>query len=137
MPRVTVTQGAMDITVSLTVVDCGACAVVFAVPDRFDRERRADGKKFYCPNGHSLTYNGAIAQLRKELKEAERRADYYRVAEAEETRRRKDAEASLRATKGVVTRMRKRAIAGACQFCHRSFANVARHVATQHPGEQP
>lgn len=137
MSRITVTQGVMDITVSLTALDCGACSVVFAMPDRFDKERREDGKAFYCPNGHQLTYNGEITQLREKLRSAERDRDWFKTAEKEQRQAKEMTEASLRATKGVVTKMRKRAIAGSCQFCHRTFANVARHVAGQHPNEKP
>jgi len=37
------------------------------------------------------------------------------------------------ATKGQLTKARKRADRGVCQHCHRSFVDVARHVATKHP----
>lgn len=138
MTRITVTQGVMDISVSLTAHDCAWCGVVFAIPDRMTKERREDGQTFYCPNGHSLSYHESdTTKLRRQLADAKRDVDWFRDAEQREREQRQIAERSLTATKGVVTKMRKRAIAGACQFCHRTFANVARHVASQHPDERP
>lgn len=133
--RVTVRKGSMDITVSLTAVDCPSCSIVYAVPDRFDTERREDGHAFFCPNGHQLSYNGEITKLRASLAKAEQDRAWYekRAQEAIEDEAR--ARRSLTATRGVVTKLQKRAVAGTCPFgCRRHFANVERHVATQHPG---
>jgi len=137
MTRVTVTQGVMDITVALTATDCAACSVVFAVPDRLIKERRADGKEFYCPNGHGLTFDGEIVQLRKKLADAQRDVAWFKTAEQNERTQRQAAERSAAAYKGQTTRLRKRAIAGVCAFCHRHFVNVERHVSTKHPTETP
>lgn len=134
--RVTVQQGVMDITVSLTVMDCPSCAVIYAIPDRMERERREDGKGFYCPNGHSLTFDGEIHKLRKRLASVEKDVQWYKDAEKSEREQRQQAERSLTATKGVVTKMRKRAIAGVCQFCHRHFTDMERHVASKHQGTE-
>jgi hypothetical protein len=54
--RVSVKTSAMEFTVALTVLDCASCAVVYAIPDSMQRERVADGKDFYCPNGHAQVY---------------------------------------------------------------------------------
>ena len=48
-------------------------------------------------------------------------------------RGREEAEASLQATKGVVTRLKKRAIAGVCPCCNRTFQQLAAHMAHKHP----
>jgi hypothetical protein len=42
-----------------------------------------------------------------------------------------------RSTRGALTKQRKRAANGVCACCHRSFANVARHMKTQHPDFNP
>lgn len=66
----------------------------------------------------------AIAvDLEQELARAERRAQNYDDIER----------LSHSATRGQLTKARKRADAGVCQHCHRTFANVARHVAGHHP----
>jgi alpha-D-ribose 1-methylphosphonate 5-triphosphate synthase subunit PhnH len=35
---------------------CADCDVSFWVTANFDKNRVADMKRFYCPNGHSLSY---------------------------------------------------------------------------------
>lgn len=138
MTRVTLTQGVMDITIALTGTDCAECLVVFAVPDRLIRERREDGKEFYCPNGHRLVFGPTQAdRLRTELAAAKRDVAWFKTAEANERTQRHAAERSAAAYKGQTTRLRKRAIAGVCAFCHRHFVNVERHVSTKHPTETP
>ena len=91
--------------------------------------RRDDGRSFYCPNGHSLSYKGTRHKLERDLKTAKDRA-------ARERALRDQAEASLRATKGVVTKQRKRlerVANGVCPCCNRSFRDLKRHMQTKHP----
>lgn len=125
----------MNVTTTLVAVNCYSCGVDYAIPailDRVAQEKRGlGGHHVWCPNGHAWYYIGETDAEKYKRLYAESR-DHTAAVRAE----RDQAEASLRATKGVVTKMRKRAIAGACQFCHRHFVNVERHVATKHPGEQ-
>lgn len=138
MPRVALQQGVMDITVNLTATDCAACSVVFAVPDRLIKERREDGKAFYCPNGHSLVFSpGEVDRLKKELADAQRDREWFKQGERDQRQMRELAERSASAYKGQATKLRKRAIAGVCAFCHRHFVNVERHVSTKHPTVAP
>ncbi len=138
MIRVDVTRADVSMTVSLQVLDCANCAVIFAVPDRLDKERREDGGGFYCPNGHSLTYGeSTLDKERERARQLEWDRDWFKDAERREREQRQSAERSAAAYKGQTTRLRKRAITGTCAFCHRHFANVERHVSTQHPGETP
>jgi len=119
------------ITFSQTLVseECCNCGILFAFPSELkgqlldDRERQ-----FYCPNGHPQHYVG------------ETDAQKYKRQRDEVTRKLASAREDIRieiaahaATKGQLTRARKRADAGVCQHCHRHFANVERHVAKQHP----
>lgn len=136
MSRVTVRQGVMDITVSLTAMDCPFCAVVFAIPDRLNKERVEDGKTFYCPNGHSMSYSGEIYELRASLKKAEADRAWHERRTQQAIEDEAAARRSLSATRGQVTKLRKRAVAGACPFgCHRHFVNLERHVANKHPDQ--
>lgn len=114
-------------------VEICTCGVLFAVPEHMLDTRRADGKTFYCPNGHPLHYGSENARLKRELEAARDRT-------ARERAMRDQAEASLRATKGVVTKQRKkllRVAAGVCPCCNRTFKDLARHMAGQHPGYTP
>jgi hypothetical protein len=124
----------MIATTTLVAVSCCNCGVEYAIPDSLNNgalgQRGPNGRSIYCPNGHSWHYVGET-EAEKERRLRKQEQDRSAALRADLDR----AEASLRTTRGVVTKMRKRAIVGSCQFCHRNFANVARHVASQHPAE--
>lgn len=112
----------------LEVTEC-TCGVPFAIPARLLQERREDGKPFYCPHGHSLSYKKSeVTRLREQL-------DAARSLAAAERERRASAERSAAAAKGQVTRIRKRITNGVCLACKRTFPNVADHMASKHPEE--
>ncbi len=114
-------------TVKLYVSDCVNCGVIFGITEELENRRRYDGKSFYCPNGHSMVFSGEEAKLKEELTQAHERAAGER--------RRFDAEKrSHAATKGQLTKTKKRADAGLCQYCHRTFKQLRRHMTSQHPG---
>lgn len=121
------------ITTSLYVSDCANCGVIFGMPRDMERNRRADAGTFYCPNGHSLHFGKSDVDKEREARETaernakwwEQRADVYR-AEAEQNAN------SLRTTKGHLTRLKKRAEAGVCIHCNRTFQNVQRHMQSKH-----
>ena len=101
------------------------CGIRHAIPselsDHLDRGGRA-----YCPLGHS--YVQAEPTLEQRLAAAEARL----VAEQDQhdaTRR------SLAATKGQVTRIKRRVHRGVCPHCTRTFADLVRHMETKHPEE--
>lgn len=124
----------LEFTDVLTIHECWSCGISYAMPRQFEKKRREDGGTFYCPNGHGAVFRKSTATIEKERREAaEQETQRLRdrlVAEANarEALRRRHA-----ATKGQLTKVRKRADAGVCQHCNRSFANVARHVAHMHP----
>jgi hypothetical protein len=125
----------LTITSRLVTTTCASCAIVFAVPEQWDNERREDHKGFYCPNGHSLVYKGEseAEKLQRQLDAERARVDMLR----QETKRQKatiDAERrSHAATKGQLTKTKKRVAGGVCPCCDRSFVQLARHMSTQHP----
>jgi len=117
--------------VTLLALHCAGCGVLFALPSHLEQEVRRTHATFYCPNGHNNYFPAET--------EAER---YKRLYEQSERRaganydRAEDAEKRLRATKGVVTKLRKRIVAGVCPFgCRRHFADLERHVASKHPNQ--
>ena len=115
-------------TGSLTVVGCGHCYMDFAVPQSFLARRKQDGKTFYCPDGHKMSYGSESdnEKLRRQLRSYEARivhAQDQRIA----------AERSAAAYKGQVTKIKKRVANGVCPCCHRTFSNLARHIEGQHP----
>lgn len=118
-------------TATLTAMSCGDCGVVFALDDDYISARRDDHRTWYCPNGHSRYYPTES--------NAEKYERLYRQSEdrAAATRAERDQiEASRRAWKGQVTRLRKAAIEGDCPLCGQHLRDLARHVARIHPTEQ-
>lgn len=117
---------------TLQVTTCAACGVLFAAPKRLLDSCREDGDSFFCPNGHSLVFNDY------ENKRLKRDLDRARNSLASERAARDQAEASLRATKAVVTKQRKKlekVVAGVCPVdgCKRHFRDLRRHISTKHP----
>jgi predicted RNA-binding Zn-ribbon protein involved in translation (DUF1610 family) len=119
----------------LEVQVCVSCGITFAAPVLFLNNPRKKGGDFYCPNGHSLSWNGntELDRLKKELKEKEN-AIARQIAYSDQIRADRDhAEKRLAATKGVVTRMKNRVSKGVCPVCNRHFTALERHMQGQHP----
>jgi hypothetical protein len=118
-------------TGKLVVTSCW-CGIRLAIPDSLYRERaeRGPGESLWCPLGHTFIYGGdaETTKLKRELQwERDRRA--ADLADLDGAR------ASLRATKGVVTKLRKRTAAGACPYCGQHLRDLERHVNRQHAAE--
>ena len=115
-------------TGTLTVIECGECGVTFGMTDEFIAQRQSDHRSFYCPNGHNRYY--------PQKSEAEKLRDRLRSAEAQLTHTRDQlqmTEYQRRAQKGLNTRLKNRVAAGVCPCCNRSFQDLRRHMAGQHP----
>lgn len=128
-----------DTHTTLSVIECAECGVLFAMPRALYNTAReysaaAPGKThlFYCPNGHSLRYDG-----RNREQELADQVRHERERAALMAAERDQAEASARAYKGAATRARRRAGAGVCPCCKRTFKALARHMASKHPGYDP
>lgn len=143
-------EAAVSVSLKLDIMDCPTCGIVFGVSQEFIRRRRDDGQSFYCPSGHSMSYG--TTELDKARQEATRAKHEADQAKAAAERARKDLRFErechdlttrrLSATKGVVTKMRKRVQAGVCPVpgCKRSFgpeSAMARHLASEHPDWHP
>jgi NMD protein affecting ribosome stability and mRNA decay len=112
---------------------CASCGIAFCVPPDWLRARRQDVRKFFCPNGHELSFRESTAdKLQREIsrqrqenarlvEEAAAAKDAARAALMREGKARKD-----------LDRVRTRIHGGACPDCNRTFANLARHMATKH-----
>lgn len=124
-----------SVTYKLHPLTCYLCGVLFGLEDGYDDRRRNDHKSFYCPNGHSQAYNGKsqVEQERDAARAlAQREAQRRQWAEQEAV----EARRSAAAHKGWATRIRNRIANGVCPCCNRSFENVRRHIASQHPDFQ-
>ena len=110
------------------------CGIHYAVPSEFyemiQRQHR-DGRTqstIYCPIGHTWEFSGKgeAEILREKLAEEQRRRKAARDLLAAEER-------SHAATRGHLTRQKKRVAAGVCPCCSRTFQQLARHMASKHP----
>lgn len=112
---------------------CGVCGVAFAMPLSLHNDAQRDhGRQFWCPNGHQLHFTGLTPEqrLRQRLANVEEDRNWERA-------RANDLQRSLSATKGQLTKTRKRIANGVCPCCHRTFTNVSRHMSTRHPEFDP
>lgn len=115
-------------TGTLTVMECGECGVTFGLTEEFIKQRQADHRIWYCPNGHNRYY--------PQKSEAEKLRARLRSAEAQLTHTQDQLQATeyqRRAQKGQNTRLKNRIAAGVCPCCNRSFQDLRRHMAGQHP----
>jgi hypothetical protein len=119
----------------LVVEHCCSCGVAFGMTQAMHRDCRRrsqasphETRTFYCPNGHPQSYIGENVEqrLRDELKwQQERNAALDDIVKSERR--------SHAATKGQLTKTRKRVGDGVCPCCNRSFASLAAHMASKHP----
>lgn len=133
----TVTRYAYNTEVTSTIVAlwCVECGVPFGLAESFIAARREDHERWYCPNGHGQSYTGdnEAERLRKKVQLAEAERDRQRVRANGERVQRERAERQRAAAKGQVTRIKNRVANGVCPCCSRTFVDLARHMAGQHP----
>jgi len=116
-------------------IECCNCGINFSVPALWKQVRRNDHRTFYCPNGHGQNF---VAETEADKLRRERDLLKQRVAEKNddirhEREQREAVERQLAAQKGQVTKLKKRASAGVCPCCNRTFTALARHMAVKHP----
>lgn len=115
--------------------ECCNCYMRFSVPAQFDQDRRRDAKTFYCPVGHPQSYKeGEFDRIRRERDRLAQQIAQRDDEIARQKRLREEAERSNIANRGVITRLKNRASAGVCPCCNRTVSQMARHMATKHPG---
>ncbi len=121
------------VSITLTETTCW-CGTPFAVPTRMYNSAYNDGHTIYCPHGHTVVWKETQADKlrhdRDRLKQQiTHRDDLLREARADAEHQ----ERRAAAFKGSATKLRKRAKAGICPCCTRSFVNLKRHMDGQHP----
>jgi len=123
-------------TTTFVVEECCKCGMAFAMTADF-RQRALDDRSiwWYCPRGHHQHYTGKTdAQKARERAE---RLERHVANQDEVIRSERAAHAvtkrKLTTTKGQLTKTRKRVANGVCPCCHRTFAQLQRHMKGQHP----
>jgi hypothetical protein len=124
-----ITRGQTFTTASSLIVEtCCNCGVIFGLGAEYKQQRQFDHLNFYCPNGHPQQYVGKTEaeKLREQLAWEIKRGNQWRDTAAANER-------ACRAQKAAKTRLKNRIANGVCPCCQRSFVNVQRHIAGQHP----
>lgn len=122
--------------VTQTRVQCCECGMEFYMPDSFVKMRRGDGKLFYCPAGHSQYYTekeNELANLKKQNQSLQTRLSWSENAARNANQSWEAERRSHAATKGKLTKTRKRIANGVCPCCHRTFVQLQRHMSSKHP----
>jgi NAD-dependent SIR2 family protein deacetylase len=113
---------------------CSVCGILFAMPWGKMQQLKQNGTTFYCPNGHQQRFGPTTAeQLKAELERERQQLVLERQRHDQTKARAREAEKSLVATKGQITKLKKRVGNGVCPCCNRSFRDLARHMGTKHP----
>lgn len=116
---------------------CWQCGCGIVLPEALYRAaRHSDAISIYCGYGHPGVFKKRETETDRIRRERDRlKQDIARVEdEAREARQRAEA-AQERATKAEAKakRLTKRAAAGTCPCCKRTFSELAQHMKHQHP----
>lgn len=118
----------------LEVHYCPNCAIQFAAPPRFIKERREDGKSFYCPSGHTMSFHETeIDKLKKQLQREKENTEWWKNTAASKDKTIKGQNIAIGKVKAKLHRTETRVSHGICPCCNRSFVNMQRHMKTKHP----
>jgi hypothetical protein len=114
---------------------CGTCAVWHTIPEIMYETYKREGGYWHCPNGHSRGFRSGTEKeeqdkLRRERDQLKQNAARLSDEIAAERARAEQAEKRLHQVK-------RRATAGVCPCCTRTFVNVQRHMKSKHPNVVP
>lgn len=119
---------------ALEIHYCPNCSISFGAPLRFIKERREDGKSFYCPAGHSMSFHETeLDKLRKRLEQEKRNNEWLKSSVAAKEKTIKGQNIQIGKVKAKLKRTEVRVSHGVCPCCNRSFVNMQRHMKTKHP----
>lgn len=121
-------------TDTLIVEECCNCGIAFAMPKDFQLQRRNDKGRFFCPNGHGQSYTRSTEQiLRQQLEDEKRYRQWDKEKISSLSHELQHQKYKTMAERSAKARLKKRIAAGTCPCCKRTFSNMARHIAHQHP----
>lgn len=116
----------------MVTATCPQCHIAHAFPmalyERAMEYSPREAFTIWCPAGHKWHYRGE-----SDADKARRRAEQAEQANARLREERDAAQRKAASAERTAARLKKRAAAGVCPCCTRSFANMARHMRTKHP----
>ncbi len=125
------TNETMLATSTLVVEICCNCGTAFAWEESLRRARVRYKDTFYCPNGHPQVFRGeSMEQELAKVKQALKNESVSKIWWQDEAESKAK---SLSATKGHLTKTKKRIANGVCPCCKRQFEDLQRHMKTKHP----
>lgn len=116
-------------------IDCchAQCRMTFGLAIGLYEQLQRNGQRFFCPMGHGQSFTVGPSEEQK-LRQENERLRQERDRELNWRQQERDrAERSASAYRGQVTKIKKRVGKGVCPCCNRTFADLARHMAGQHP----
>jgi hypothetical protein len=122
------------------IFDCIFCGEPMWMTEASRETYKRNGGTFYCTHGHGQCFAKGETEadkLRRERDALKQREAYYedQLREARESAEKERRRAN--GYKGHATKITKRAKAGVCPCCNRSFENLRRHMASKHPTFTP
>lgn len=114
---------------SFEVVELPACGHTFALRAADERQLRESHRTFYCPICGAKLHWPQLSDKEK----LERQVKLLTQERDRARGRAKHERASKNAVKGHLTRTKNRVANGVCPCCNRTFKDLARHMAGQHP----
>lgn len=111
-------------SIEATTVVCCRCGIPFSIPLDYENKLRQSRERFYCPNGHTLVFNGL-----SESEKLKQRLDQKQNELAGITAQKIQLENQLtKANKKL-----KSLTEGKCPCCDKTFKHLANHMKNQHP----
>ena len=128
--------GTQVVSLTLEVVTCFECSFTFGLEQSFEKKLRNNHKSFFCPRCRASQYfpgESDEQKLRRQLGN-EKKARLQEQARHDQTKATlRTAKRSHSATKGQMTKLRRRIGVGVCPCCNRTFRQLARHMQSKHP----
>lgn len=106
----------ISVEVELTEINCGECGGIYAINERYRKQKYQNGGSWNCPYcqvGWGYSGNDENSQLKAKLEKEEQRRKWAEQAEAERRGELDKTRKQLSAQKGANTRMKNRAKAAA------------------------
>jgi hypothetical protein len=123
-----------------TEVKCYRCKEPFCLENGTYERLQRNAATFHCPWGHAQHFiegETEADKLRRERDALKQRQAYYEDQLREARERTEHERRRANGYKGHATRITKRAKAGVCPCCNRTFKQLAAHMKSQHPQFTP
>lgn len=111
------------------VWECRTCGVISTCPEPVWDQQQAEGGYHHCSNGHQWGWNKESCEREQLRRERDRLKQQAARLEEEASLSRVRAERAEEANR----KLKKRAAAGVCPCCNRTFTNMQRHMKSKHP----